>query len=54
MAEKSNLLALYKKHYRAYSKFVHINMSIENYFLYSHDDNLQYIKTEMAHTLRTL
>lgn len=46
MAEKSNLLALYKKHYGAYSKFVHINMSIENYFLYSLDDNLQYIKTE--------
>lgn len=46
MAEKSNLLALYKKHYGAYSKFVHINMSIENYFLYSVEDNLHYIKTE--------
>ncbi|WP_251554012.1 DUF5677 domain-containing protein [Neobacillus muris] len=46
IAEKSNLLALYKKHYGTYSKFVHINMSIENYFLYNIGDKLQYIKPE--------
>lgn len=46
MAEKSSLLTLYKKSYGAYSKFVHINMSIENIYLYRQGEKLHYITSE--------
>lgn len=42
MAEKSGLLVLYKKTYGALSKFVHSNMSVENFYLYEMNNNIFY------------
>lgn len=42
MADEVGLLVLYIEKYSTFSKFVHCNMSIENYFLYKDGDNFHY------------
>jgi hypothetical protein len=42
MAEKIGMLVLYKKTYGVLSKFVHSNISIENFYLYELDKKLYY------------
>lgn len=47
MAEKAGMLVLYKKTYGALSKFVHSNMSIENFYLYESNNKIHYFTEEV-------
>ncbi|OLO27527.1 hypothetical protein BTA37_25045 [Priestia megaterium] len=53
MAEQTGMIVLYKKSYGSLSKFVHSNMSIENFYLYESDNKVYYHTEETDDNFNT-